>query len=60
MAEEQAFDCNDFSQNFFVFDVNQLKNSESNNFTLIMDDDIEFTREHFFKPIKFGVVPLDD
>jgi len=28
--------------------------------TLVVDDDIEFTREHFFKPIKFGVVPLDD
>lgn len=28
--------------------------------TRLLDNDLEFTREHFHKPIKFGVVSLDE
>ena len=48
-----------FSQNFLVFDMNQLRGKQAN-VNLITDDDLEFTREHFDKPIKHGVVTLDE
>lgn len=50
-----------FSQNLLVFDMNQLRGGDSQtNHNLIADDDLEFTREHFDKPIKHGVVTLDE
>ena len=29
-------------------------------YKLVLDNDLELTREHYFKPIKHGVVQLDD
>ena len=47
----------DLSQNFYIFDIKQLKQKEDKTkYELFTDTDLEFTREHFFKPVKFGVV----
>ena len=49
-----------FSQNFLILDINQLKPDAPPSCKLLTDDDLEFSREHYDKPIKHGVVELDE
>lgn len=44
----------DYSQNHFVFDMNQLRTNDHSQ-TLILDKDVEFTREYYDQPVKHGV-----
>ena len=51
----------DFSQTHFVLDMNQLRDpSKQSSATLIEDEDLEFTREYYDRPVKHGVQVLDD
>ena len=51
----------DFSQTHFVLDMNQLRDpSKASSATLIEDEDLEFTREYYDRPVKHGVQVLDD
>ena len=58
---EKQFSIDNTESKKSVIDITEAGEHEKEcPYQLIVDDDLEFTREHYNKPIKYGVIPLDE